>query len=114
MMKTIRVSEEDIRALVNELVELRKMHTHLQTDNTRLALANRELVKPIPMFLTCPSCGTRHVDVGEFATTCHHTHSCQGCGLTWRPAVVPTIGVEFLPGFKNVEETPKYGEPRHP
>ena len=56
---------------------------------------------PIPMLLWCPMCGERHVDKGEFATKVHHTHSCQGCGLTWRPAVVPTVGVQFLPGFKD-------------
>jgi hypothetical protein len=56
---------------------------------------------PIPMYLTCPKCNERHIDEGEFATRVHHTHSCQRCGLTWRPAVVPTIGVAFLPGFKN-------------
>jgi len=66
---------------------------------------------PIPMRLPCPGtverdglqvpCGVLHIDEGEFATKPHHTHSCQSCGLTWRPAVVPTVGVRFLPGFKN-------------
>ncbi len=56
---------------------------------------------PIPMWLSCPRCGELHVDEGEFAKKPHHTHSCQYCGLTWRPAVVPTVGVQFLPGFKN-------------
>lgn len=55
---------------------------------------------PVPMLLWCPECGERHVDV-DFATRVHHTHSCQSCGLTWRPAVVPTVGVQFLPGFKD-------------
>jgi hypothetical protein len=55
----------------------------------------------IPMLLTCPSCGERHIDVGEFATKVHHTHACQACGMVWRPAIVPTVGVQFLPGFKN-------------
>jgi len=64
---------------------------------------------PIPMFLTCPFCGTRHIDEGEFATKVHHTHSCQSCGLTWRPAIAPTVGVAFLPGSKN--ETPEASEP---
>ncbi|HEX4334655.1 MAG TPA: hypothetical protein VH062_02010 [Polyangiaceae bacterium] len=59
---------------------------------------------PVPMVLHCPECRARHVDEGEFATKVHHTQSCQSCGLTWRPAVVATIGVQFLPGFKN--ETP--------
>ena len=56
---------------------------------------------PIPMVLHCPDCRARHVDAGEFATKPHHTHSCQVCGLTWRPAVVATVGVQFLPGFKD-------------
>lgn len=56
---------------------------------------------PIPMLLWCPECGTRHVDHGEFATKPHHTHACQNCGMVWRPAIVPTVGVYFLPGFKD-------------
>lgn len=59
----------------------------------------RVMNEPIPMFLTCPACCARHIDEGEFATKLHHTHSCQACGLTWRPAIVPTVGVQFLPGF---------------
>jgi hypothetical protein len=57
--------------------------------------------RPTPMLLWCPECGERHVDVGEFATKPHHTHACQHCGHCWRPAIVPTAGVRFLPGFKN-------------
>lgn len=59
--------------------------------------------KPIPMRLPCPDCGALHIDEGEFATKPHHTHSCQECGLTWRPAVLHTVGVRFLPGFRNAE-----------
>ena len=55
----------------------------------------------IPMLLWCPECGARHIDVGEFATKVHHTHACQHCGMVWRPAIVATCGVQFLPGFKN-------------
>lgn len=58
---------------------------------------------PIPMILTCPACGERHVDVGEFATKAHHTHACQSCGMVWRPAKVNTVGVQFLPGYKDPE-----------
>jgi rubredoxin len=64
-----------------------------------------KLIEPIPMRLTCPECGELHIDEGEFATKPHHTHSCQKCGLTWRPAVVHTVGVRFLPGFKNEDKT---------
>jgi hypothetical protein len=56
------------------------------------------------VILYCPSCSGRHIDEGEFATKPHHTHACQHCGFVWRPAVVPTVGVQFLPGFKS--ETP--------
>lgn len=57
---------------------------------------------PVPMLLTCPGCGERHIDEGEFATKHHHTHACQKCGMVWRPAIVYTVGVQFLPGFKNL------------
>lgn len=63
---------------------------------------------PVPMLLHCPECGERHVDDGEFATKLHHTHACQSCGMAWRPAIVPTIGVKFLPGFKG--EAPGLGD----
>lgn len=58
------------------------------------------------MYLTCPKCCAQHIDEGIFATRSHHTHSCQLCGLTWRPAIVPTVGVQFLPGFKNEVKEP--------
>lgn len=61
-------------------------------------------VQPVPMRLPCPSCGELHVDEGEFATKEHHTHACQFCGQVWRPALISTVGVRFLPGFKDDEE----------
>lgn len=60
---------------------------------------------PIPMRLHCPDCGALHIDEGEFATKPHHTHACQHCGNVWRPAIVATVGVRFLPGFKNADST---------
>lgn len=57
--------------------------------------------KPIPVILNCPECGQRHIDEGEFMVRVHATHACQHCGHVWRPAVEPTVGVRFLPGFKN-------------
>lgn len=59
------------------------------------------VVEPIPMLLWCPECRARHIDTGIFVTKPHHTHACQTCGHVWRPAIVPTVGVQFLPGFKN-------------
>jgi hypothetical protein len=57
----------------------------------------------IPIRLPCPDCGKLHLDEGKWATKPHHTHACQFCGAVWRPAVVNTVGVRFLPGFKNDE-----------
>lgn len=71
------------------------------SEDPRLVALAEANPAPIPMFLTCPGCGARHIDEGEFATKAHHTHACQSCGLTWRPAIVPTVGVRFLPGFKD-------------
>jgi hypothetical protein len=62
---------------------------------------------PVPMLIHCPMCKAKHIDVGEFATKVHHTHACQGCGHVWRPAIVATVGVEFLPGFKNAPAAPQ-------
>lgn len=73
------------------------------------------LLQPVPMRLHCPGvvengkggqriCGCLHVDKGPFATKRHHTHSCQSCGHTWRPAVAYTVGVQFLPGFKDDDD----------
>ena len=61
------------------------------------------IVSPIPMLIWRPECGERHVDQGEFKTKPHHTHACQQCGHVWRPAIVATVGVKFLPGFKDKE-----------
>lgn len=55
----------------------------------------------IPMLLHCPMCGERHVDKGVWETKLHHTHACQSCGHVWRPAKVATVGVQFLPGYKD-------------
>jgi len=70
-------------------------------DAIEAALREEVTLKPIPMLLWCPECCERHIDVGEFATKSHHTHACQNCGHCWRPAIVATVGVRFLPGFRN-------------
>jgi rubredoxin len=64
------------------------------------------MTEAVPMLLWCPECGNRHVDMGEFALKIHHTHACQHCGHVWRPAILATVGVRFLPGFKDGDETP--------
>jgi hypothetical protein len=82
----------------------RELVAALRAEQARVKeLRARFAVLPIPIRLGCPGCGELHIDEGEFATKPHHTHACQNCGAVWRPAVVCTVGVRFLPGFKNVE-----------
>lgn len=90
----IWVLRSDVRYLLN-LNEAR--HTemlHLQAS----------LSYPVPMIMHCPLCNGRHIDKGDFAHKSHHTHACQHCGHCWRPAVMATVGVQFLPGFKDKDE----------
>ncbi len=68
---------------------------------TERDIARDEKAEPVPMILSCPECCERHIDRGKFAERPHHTHACQSCGFVWRPAVVATVGVHFLPGFRD-------------
>lgn len=69
-------------------------------DFTRKDAAVDVTVPSIPMLLTCPACSMRHVDK-EKANTPHRDHACQFCGTVWRPCKENTIGVKFLPGYKD-------------
>ncbi len=72
-----------------------------------------ELVpQPMKQVIYCPlsakcecgrprMCGARHVDKGAFATKPHHTHSCQSCGGSFRLQKEATVGVDFIPEFKD-------------
>lgn len=77
-----------------EIGELKRKEMALRT-------ALDEAKKPIQMRLPCPFCHKLHIDDGEFTIKPHHTHACQNCGMVWRPAIINTVGVQFLPGFKN-------------
>lgn len=97
----LKVNAEQLRRLTDATLKidtLRKQIKNVVKAGTEPSGARGE---PIPMILHCPSCGERHIDEGEFMTRPHHNHSCQECGSIWRPAVVDTVGVKFLPGFKN-------------
>jgi hypothetical protein len=67
--------------------------------------------EPIPMVLHCPSCGLQHIDAPDapgdahahsdghesrWNNPPHRSHLCHGCGTIWRPADVPTVGVESI------------------
>jgi hypothetical protein len=48
--------------------------------------------------MSCPACGARHVDEGEWAKRPHHKHLCASCGHIWR--VEPHVfGAAALPSF---------------
>lgn len=65
---------------------------------------------PIDMVLHCPACGLKHIDAPDTRRVLaegvyvddvtlwdnppHKSHLCHGCGHIWRPADVPTNGVE--------------------
>ncbi len=64
---------------------------------------------PIDMVLHCPQCGMQHVDAPEdaecdgevvhsfgWSNPPHRSHLCHGCGHIWRPADVPTNGVQAI------------------
>jgi endogenous inhibitor of DNA gyrase (YacG/DUF329 family) len=52
-----------------------------------------DTVKPIPVNIKCPECGTEHIDEDEWATRPHKTHQCQQCKHEWRPFEYATVGV---------------------
>ena len=82
-------------AMAVDLEKLRVIYEFIMSGETGI----------VPMLLYCPECGKRHLDTGKWANHPHHTHACQYCGANWRPAVVDTVGVQFLPGFKNDDDT---------
>lgn len=86
--------------------DYKRLYKKLSADHLLSLERVEELERPIPMLLTCPmrECGKRHIDQGEFREKPHHTHACQFCGHVWRPSLQNTIGVQFLPGFKNGEK----------
>lgn len=62
---------------------------------------------PIDMVLHCPACGLQHIDapdpmgetegfIGAWTNPPHLSHLCHGCGHIWRPADVPTNGVQSV------------------
>lgn len=55
---------------------------------------------PVRMLLACPVCARQHIDRPDpeknWTNPPHRTHQCQHCGHLWRPADVPTEGVERI------------------
>lgn len=102
----LRDAEMRLMQAVGDAERYKLHNEHLQRERAAREAVDRlksatSTTAPLPMLLVCPSCSERHIDDGEFAVNPHHTHACQACGMVWRPAIEPTIGVQFLPGFKN-------------
>jgi hypothetical protein len=67
-----------------------------------------EPLTTIDMVLFCPKCGMQHIDRSDvdkvpvrlqglaWDNPPHRSHLCRGCGHIWRPADVPTNGVEAV------------------
>jgi DNA repair exonuclease SbcCD ATPase subunit len=94
----LSVRREEVKKLTEENEQLSKANLEKWDELQKLHV---EMNTPIPIVLFCPLCHNRHIDEGEFATKSHATHACQYCGHCWRPAIHNTVGVWFLPGFKN-------------
>ena len=95
---------QDSNAELSRIVS--RQESELTTANALITSLRGKLfdaLAPVPIRLPCPACSKLHIDEDEFATKHHHTHACQFCGNVWRPAIVNTVGVQFLPGFKNNE-----------
>lgn len=78
-------------------------YVHVRADKVRQAAdrleqQSEQLARAIPMVLHCPRCGAQHIDEpkGAWTNPPHRSHECQGCGLNWRPADVPTVGVRTV------------------
>lgn len=89
------------RPLSEITAELKEAERNLSPESLHALNMPAEEPAPIPMLLHCPMCNGRHIDPEGFKP--HHTHACQHCGHCWRPALVRTVGVQYLPGFKNEE-----------
>lgn len=74
--------------------------------------AHRKLVvpQPINMVLTCPNCGHQHIDAPDpdngWDNPPHRSHLCADCGIIWRPADVPTYGVEEIKTWGKADTWP--------
>lgn len=79
------------------------MRTTKNPKNLEVAIKTIIATGGIPLIMYCPACKQRHIDVGVWAVKLHKVHACQSCGVLFQPSLVPTVGVQFLPGCKNEE-----------
>lgn len=72
--------------------DLRERETMLLADMQKWEV----MPSPVDMVLYCPQCNAQHVDGPTLTWTNppHRSHLCAACGTIWRPADVPTNGVD--------------------
>lgn len=99
--QTALAMADEVVCRQGEIAELHKTIENWQGHIQMLESRIETLEAPIPMILFCPICRCRHIDKGKFETEPHKSHACQGCGFVWSPCHRPTVGVEFLPGYRN-------------
>ena len=67
--------------------------------------------KPVDMLLFCPRCDFQHVDKPgptiNWNNPPHKSHLCKFCGWIWRPADVPTNGVEAIKTKSKRDQDPR-------
>ena len=83
----------------NEKDELNAQFSRFIRDQVRQVLQN----VPVDILLNCPECDEPHVDKDggmwegkPWKNEPHRSHLCAHCGYIWRPADVPTNGVEKI------------------
>lgn len=93
-----------------ELDRARKIITDYEIATEKAVALERAASQPVPMVLHCPACNTQHIDKPEpergWDNPPHKSHLCHGCGIVWRPADVPTVGVESVTSRGNKDTWP--------
>lgn len=100
-MSTVPSKREFLDRVVKELnLDTSDPFTLLLANALALADQCDALKAPIPMVLHCPKCHGQHIDEPNPAKNLtnppHRSHECQFCGTIWRPADVPTTGVNYI------------------
>jgi len=108
-------------------------HAWWPAGRIRKAAPTQQVIeRPIDMVLFCPACGTQHIDASEYERDLgkgntsrtndvwtnppHRSHLCSSCGHIWRPADVPTNGVERVTTSGQADSpiiTPMIASERH-
>lgn len=98
----VRIDGEEYATHPVVAAELLRLH---------LSLKQVDPSAPIDMVLHCQNCGLQHIDAPEpdmgpsydgsgdaplWPNPPHRSHLCHGCGHIWRPADVPTNGVQAV------------------